>query len=264
MAADRPRPVESHETADPLGRAVLAFQRGASGTLRYRDGADTQDGRVREFYFRPPAEWDDETIALLERLADHEPILDVGCGAGQHALWWQERGVDVTAIDASPGAVAAAGERGVEDLREMDMFDLEFDRNRFGAVHCVGTQLGLGGSLAGISDLLAEFARVTDGSALAVVDNYAPTRLDREFFGYRPDPREGVARRCFHFEFERETADGDRVREVGSTLQFLLCSPDRLREATIGTPWGLRSVHRDDDGAYYRAVLDKRGSGPNG
>lgn len=260
MAVDRPRPIESNETADPLGRAMLAFQRGTSGTLRYRDGADTQGGRVREFYFRSPSEWDDERIAALERLADHEQILDVGCGAGQHALWWQERGVDVTAIDASPNAVRTARERGLEDVLVGDMFDLPFETGAFGAVHCVGTQLGLGGSLAGIGDLLAEFARVTDGSAPAVVDNYDPTRLDRGFFGYRPDPREGIARRCFHFEFVGETAD-DGGREIGPTLHFLLCSPSRLREATIGTPWGLRSVQRTDDGAYYRAVLDKAGTG---
>ncbi|MFC4540874.1 class I SAM-dependent methyltransferase [Halosolutus amylolyticus] len=263
MTVDRQRPIESRETADPLGRAMLAFQRGAPGRLRYRDGADTQDGRVEEFYFEPPKEWDDDWVALLSRLADREPTLDIGCGAGQHALWWQERDVDVTAIDASPGAVAAASERGVENPLEMDMFDLAFDRDRFGAVLCVGTQLGLGGSLAGISDLLAEFARVTDGGALAVVDNYDPTRLDDDFFGYRPDPRPGIAHRCFHFEFEREATDGDGSsdREIGPTLHFLLCSPDRLAEATIGTPWEVRSVHRDD-GAYYRAVLDKRDSKP--
>ncbi|WP_247003554.1 class I SAM-dependent methyltransferase [Halosolutus gelatinilyticus] len=255
MAIDRRR------GADPLGRAMLAHQRGDFETLRYRDGADVQDGNVRKFYFGSSEEWADETIALLDRLADREPVLDVGCGAGQHALWWQERGVDVTAIDASPNAVRAARDRGVEDVHVMDMFDLAVDRSRFGAVHCVGTQLGLGASVAGISDLLAEFARVTDEDGIAVVDNYDPTRLDEEFFGYRPDPREGVAHRCFHFEFEEERADESRVREVGPSMHFLLCSPDRLREATIGTPWTVRSVAQPGDGTHYKAVLDKRGPG---
>jgi len=109
------------------------------------------------------------------------------------------------------------------------MFDLPVPTDAFGAVHVVGTQLGLGRSLAGVRELLVEFTRVTDDGGVAVVDNYDPTRLDEGFFGYRPDPREGIAHRCFHLEFERETDDGEPRREIGRTLKFLLCSPARLR-----------------------------------
>ncbi|SDR28703.1 class I SAM-dependent methyltransferase [Natronobacterium texcoconense] len=260
MAADHRPDVQDRERADPLGRAMLAYQRDEPGRLLYRDGSRTQDGRVREFYFQPSDEWSDETVGVLERLCDHEPILDVGCGAGQHALWWQDRGVDAVGIDASPGAVRSARERGLESAAVMDMFDLAVADERFGAVHCVGTQLGLGGSLAGITDLLEQFACATDDAAVAVVDNYDPRRLDREFFGYRPDPREGIAHRCFHLEFVRE-CDGTRERTVGRTLQFLLCSPERLREAATETPWQVVDVIRGEtsDGeadAHYRAILE--------
>ncbi|WP_049928905.1 class I SAM-dependent methyltransferase [Halopiger goleimassiliensis] len=262
------RPIESRESSDPLGRAMLAFRRGDPGTLLYRDGPETGDGRVREHYFQPPEAWSDGTIAVLERLADRETVLDVGCGSGQYALWLQNRGVDVTAIDASPGAVRTATERGVDDARVMDMFDLAFDRDRFDAVCCLGTQLGLGGSLAGERDLLAAFARVTAPGGLAIVDNYDPTRLGPEFLGYRPDPREGLARRCFHLEYRRDgdaaeidETDGEDAWEIGPTLQFLLCSPDRLRDATVGTPWRVTEVHRAEGDAHYRAVLRARSDG---
>lgn len=256
MATDRRSELQGRDRADPLGRALLAYRRDEPGRLLYRNGSETQDGRVREFYFQPPEEWPNGTIDLLERLADHEPILDIGCGAGQHALWWQDRGVDVTGIDASPAAVATARERGLEDAAVMDMFELGVDDDRFGAVHCVGTQLGLGRSLAGIEELLEAFARVTEANGVAVVDNYDPVELESGFFGYRPDPREGVAHRCFHFEFVREGED-IRDRIVGPTLQFLLCSPDRLREATAETPWQVVDVRRQREGSYYRAVLEK-------
>jgi len=39
-------------------------------------------------------------------------ILDVGCGAGNHALWLQEKGYKVKGIDSSKGAVEVSKKRG--------------------------------------------------------------------------------------------------------------------------------------------------------
>ncbi|OLZ42347.1 methyltransferase type 11 [Natrinema saccharevitans] len=256
MTADRPGPSESTAAADPLGRAMLAHHRDEPGRLVYRDGADVRDGNVAEFYFSSPESWTPATIDGLERLAEREPVIDVGCGAGKHLLWWDERGVEAVGVDVSPTAVRAARERGAEGVLAGDMFDLPVATGAVGAVHAVGTQVGLGRSLAGIRDLLREFARVTDEAGVAVVDNYGPTRLNDDFLGYRSDPREGIAHRCFHLEFERE-ADGEQRREVGRTLQFLLCSPGRLREATVGTPWTPARVSRTDEGGHYRLELRK-------
>ncbi|QRV17097.1 class I SAM-dependent methyltransferase [Haloterrigena salifodinae] len=260
MDRERTRPAgdrdEMRAMADPLGRAMLAHHRDEPGELVYRDGPATQDGNVESFYFSSSESWDRPTIEALERLADREPILDVGCGAGNHLLWWADHGVRAVGVDASPNAVLTARQRGFEATLVGDMFALPVPTDAFGAVHAVGTQLGLGGSLAGIRELLWEFARVTADEATAVVDNHDPTRLD-ECFGYRSDPREGIAHRCFHLEFERDGADGERYREVGRTLHFLLCSPVRLREATAETPWRVGDVLRANGDTHYRAVLEK-------
>ncbi len=55
-------------------------------------------------------------------------ILDVGCGAGGHALYLQEKGLDVTAIDISKGAVEVSKLRGVKDARLMDVLDLKKEK----------------------------------------------------------------------------------------------------------------------------------------
>lgn len=253
-----------NEAADPLGRAMLEYLHGDLGTLRYRDGADVRDGHVEEYYFSSPETWSAETIALLERLAALDgPILDVGCGAGQHALWFARRGVDLTGTDVSPHAVRAARERGLEDARVVDMFDLEaaFEADRFRAVQALGTQVGLAGSLAGVRELFASFARVTDEAGVAVVHNYDPAEVDEDVLGSRPDPRSGIAHRCFHLEYEPSLEDdeGERTLEVGRTLHFLLFGPDRLADATIGTPWTVDEVVSMPD-ATYKAVLTKSGA----
>lgn len=256
---------------DPLGRAMLDYQRGGlQGKVRYVDGDRTRDGAVEENYFTPRADWAEDTIERLEAL--HGPVLDVGCGAGQHLLWFRDHGVDALGLDVSPGAVRTVEERladtpvsgpaadpevepGEVSAREGDLFALDVDRE-FGSVLVNGTQLGLAGSMAGVRQTLTDLGDVVEEDGVVQVDGYAASELDEDFFGYRPDPRDGVAHRAFHFEYEREGTDEDETRRlVGPTLHFLLLDPFRLREATVGTPWTVeRVVPR---GVYYKAVLDR-------
>ncbi len=56
-------------------------------------------------------------------------ILDVGCGAGSHSLWLQNKGFNVKAIDSSRGAIEVTQQRGILNtelkslLDETDTFD---------------------------------------------------------------------------------------------------------------------------------------------
>ena len=50
-------------------------------------------------------------------------VLDVGCGAGSHSLYLQEKGLLVKAIDISKGAVTVAKQRGVKDVEVKALLD---------------------------------------------------------------------------------------------------------------------------------------------
>ena len=235
---------------DPFGRAIREFHRGEMDEpLRRLDGADREDHPIEAFYF---GEFEPET-ADDELLVDHlaGPLLDLGCGAGRHALFFQDR-FETAAVDVSEALVATARDRGVRDARRGDMFALrgQFPPNRFRSALAVGTQVGLAGSLRGVSAFLGDLSCVTTTDATAVLDAYDPTRPGcSDLLGYRADPTPGLAFRAFHFEY------GGRV---GPELLFRLLSPARLREAAVGTGWALSGVRRDQDGPYYRAFLEKR------
>ncbi|REA05077.1 SAM-dependent methyltransferase [Haloferax sp. Atlit-6N] len=242
---------------DALGLAMLDRVRGClRAPCVYRAGDDARgtagDAHIYENYLVPSERWPAAKREFVDSL--RTPVLDVGCGAGQHALAVQGRG-DVVAFDVSPNAVRAARERGVEAAVVGDMFDPPVEASRAGlpaggfeTVLANGTQVGLAGSLDRLADLLASFADLVSSAGEVVVDSYDPTRIDPErFFGYRSDPREGVARRSFRVEY------GD-LR--GPMLDFVLVSPARLRAVAAEAGLDVREVTvPNTESSYYRARL---------
>jgi SAM-dependent methyltransferase len=237
---------------DPYGRAIRDFHRGMQAEPLWDvDGSETRDHPIERFYF---GTFDPDT-GTGAWLADHleGPLLDLGAGAGRHALQFQEQ-FETVAVDASEHLVEVMADRGVADARHVDMFRLReaFPRDRFRSVLSIGTQLCLAGSMQALRRLLGDLARVTTPDGRAVVDSYDPT-LGRttDAFGFRPDPTPGLAYRVYHYEYE-----GD----VGPTLLFRLFSPDRLREAAEGTGWTVADVrhHPPQEPMQYRAVLRKQ------
>jgi len=84
------------------------------------------------------SEADEMSVAYLFRSFDEMPlieqkalqlskgkILDVGCGAGSHSLYLQEKGFDVTAIDISKKAIKACELRGLKNVKCEDVLDLD-------------------------------------------------------------------------------------------------------------------------------------------
>ena len=50
-------------------------------------------------------------------------VLDVGCGAGSHSLYLQEKGLKVKAIDISEGSVSVAKQRGVKQVEKRSFLE---------------------------------------------------------------------------------------------------------------------------------------------
>jgi SAM-dependent methyltransferase len=235
--------------ADPFGRAVRDHHRGERDEpLIQRDGEQTREHPVERFYFTEFTA-EDESGRWLDSLLDG-PLLDLGAGAGRHALYFQER-FETVAVEVSDHLVATMRDRGVEDAREGDMFALreQFERDRFRSALAIGTQLGLAGSMAGLREFLGDLAFVTTTDATAVLDCYDPERVETgEMLGYRSDPTPGQAARVMSFEYE-----GDR----SEILLFRLFGPDRVREAAVGTGWSVEDVRYGDEGPHYRVALEK-------
>ena len=67
-------------------------------------------------------------------------VLDLGCGNGDHALYFKARGLDVTCIDLSEEMIELCLGKGL-DARVMDIEDLNFEANSFDGVWAVTSLL---------------------------------------------------------------------------------------------------------------------------
>ena len=107
---------------DPMGAAILDYQKEQrAGRLRVRSTMFEGDEMPVAHLFRNESE-----MPLLEQKAlslARGHILDVGAGAGCHALALQQRGMEVCAIDISPLSCEAMRLRGVRDVRCINLFD---------------------------------------------------------------------------------------------------------------------------------------------
>lgn len=237
--------------SDPFGRAIHDFQRGElAEPLVQRDGEAVREHPIEANYF---GEYDPDS----ERGAFHAswldgPLLDIGAGAGRDTLYFQEQ-FETVAIDVSEHLIETMRERGVADARYGDLFSLReaFEADRFQSALAYGTQVGLVGSMKGLRRFLGDLAFITRSTGTAVIDCYDPDQAEtEELLGYRVDPTSGLAHRVTHFEYE-----GD----VGETLLFRLFSPDRVREAAVGTGWTVTEIRHDrgERAFHYQAALTK-------
>ncbi|OIO80111.1 hypothetical protein AUJ84_04550 [Candidatus Pacearchaeota archaeon CG1_02_32_132] len=67
-------------------------------------------------------------------------ILDLGCGGGDHSVWFRDNGFEVSAVDLSEEMVKLAREKGV-DARVIDIEDLKFEENSFDGIWAVTSLL---------------------------------------------------------------------------------------------------------------------------
>jgi len=133
--------------ADPLGEALLDYLNGKTdNTITvHSDIADDELLAVSHF-FRG-----ENSISALEKTAlaaCYGRVVDVGAGAGSHALILQAQGLDVTAIDVSSGAVQVMKQRGIQDARCLNMFD--FQGETYDTILMLMNGIGVVGTLDGL------------------------------------------------------------------------------------------------------------------
>lgn len=106
-----------------------------------------------------------EEASVLDRA--EPPVLDVGCGPGRHVLALAQRGMLALGVDAAPGAVDIARERGAPVLQR-SVFDRLPGSGRWGSALLLDGNIGIGGDPERLLRRLAELL-APGGAVLAEV-----------------------------------------------------------------------------------------------
>lgn len=161
------------EQEDAYGRAILDFYEGKGGfeIFELDDGFIdvAMRGALPAFYFSPFDRWFEHEKQALQLVRGR--VLDIGCGAGRHCLYVQERGHEVIGIDNSPLAIEVARRRGVRDARVMSIDEVKRGLGLFDTLLLLGSNFALLQSSTRARELLRQFHEVTapDAQILAGV-----------------------------------------------------------------------------------------------
>ncbi len=136
---------------DIYGNALLEYQSGIySEDIATFSSLDEEDTIPLPYLFRnfdgmPPIE--QKALELCKG-----SILDIGCGAGSHSLYLQKKGLEVTALDSSKGAIETCRLRGIENRVLKDILD--FKDHKFDTLLMLMNGIGIVGNLENLSGFL--------------------------------------------------------------------------------------------------------------
>lgn len=153
---------------DLFGKAILDFQTNNSPEdLVTETNISEADEMSVAYLFRGFKE-----MPKLEQKAlqlSNGKILDVGCGAGSHALYLQQKGFDVTAIDISANAITACGLRGVKNAQVQDILDIE--NQKFDTILLLMNGTGIFRTLAETSKYLQKLKSLLTSHGQILIDS---------------------------------------------------------------------------------------------
>ena len=96
-------------------------------------------------------------------------ILDVGCGAGSHSLYLQEKGFEVTSIDISENAIEVCSIRGLKNARVQNL--LEVENEKFDTIILLMNGSGIFETLNKTSDYLQKLKSLLNENGQILIDS---------------------------------------------------------------------------------------------
>ncbi len=142
---------------DPLGKAMYDYLQGRHDAEIIVHSPVMEDDVIPvKYLFRKWDELPNLEKQALEACKGH--VLDAGAGSGCHSLILQEKGVEVTALDISAGAIALMQQQGVQRVVQEDLF--EHTGGPYDTVLMLMNGIGIVGDLAGLDDFLLKARRL--------------------------------------------------------------------------------------------------------
>ena len=154
---------------DPMGAAILDYQKsGRAGRLRVLSSMFEEDEMPVKHLFRNL-----EEMPMLEQKAlslAKGKVLDVGAGAGCHALALQAQSIAVKAIDISPLSCEAMELRGVMNAECINLFDEHLETG-FDTILLLMNGTGIAGKIENLPALFNRLKALLNKGGQILIDS---------------------------------------------------------------------------------------------
>lgn len=238
------------KTQDAYGRQLLAQYHSQTATAEFieRDDDYIDTGSEAGLYFFEYEQWSPVEHKAIERVKGR--ILDIGCGAGRHSLYLQQKGFDVRAIDNSPGAIEVCKLRGLKNAVVKPIVEVDdFEPNSFDTILLMGNNFGLFGDAENAKLILKKLSRITSSEAQIIAGTRNP---------YQTDSPEHLE---YHeFNRRRGRMPGQikmRVRygkTVGAWFDYLFVSPEEMHQIVADTDWQIKEFIEAGEANYFVVI----------
>lgn len=238
---------------DAYGHELWDWFRHRSGleVIERSDGYIEPSGVAPRNYFAPFKEWHSIEKQAIRSVRGR--VLDVGCGAGRVAIYLQnKRGLDVLGIDNSPLALKVSTLRGLRGTRLLAFKDIDFEPRSFDSIVMFGNNFGLFANKGRARRLLKKLFVMTSSEAVIIAESVDPYKTDNpDHLRYQVQNR------------KRGRMSGQvRIRarhlaHVGDWFDYLLVSPDEMKEIVSGTGWRVGRFILSKGSPLYIGILRK-------
>ena len=153
---------------DILGTALLDYQKGnySEDIITY-SSLNEEDVLPLPYMFREFKGMPDLEQKALSLCSGK--VLDVGCGAGSHALYLQNMGISVTGLDASKGAIEVSKLRGLKNAIHGNLED--YQGQQFDTILVLMNGVGLAGTLNGLEQFFTKLKSLLKDNGQILLDS---------------------------------------------------------------------------------------------
>ena len=153
---------------DILGTALLDYQKGnySEDIITY-SSLNEEDVLPLPYMFREFKDMPDIEQKALSLCSGQ--VLDVGCGAGSHALYLQNMGISVTGLDASKGAIEVSKLRGLKNAIHGNLED--YQGQQFDTILVLMNGVGLAGTLNGLEQFFTKLKSLLKDNGQILLDS---------------------------------------------------------------------------------------------
>ena len=153
---------------DVFGMALKDYQNGQyTEDIKTFSSLDEEDVIPVPYLFRTFDEMPKIEQKALELARGN--VLDIGAGAGSHSLYLQNKGLKVTALDNSEGAISVCKARGVESTVKNSI--LNYSEENFDTLLLLMNGVGLAGKLKNLSAFLQHLASLLQPNGQILLDS---------------------------------------------------------------------------------------------